>query len=662
MRRLMAVWRPTVAFSVVSLTALFAFFLWDVYQVDLTVTIALGLLLIAGGRYLQSRDAHPPVTDLPVTGLDTVEQAVQSGRETLRLVFDPDVLSIDTRMLGWYRIGLGLVIVGDVLSQVRTFTTLYGSDGIFPYEAVSQSPAYTWGEIAFQTTFPIWEIASGELAAIFILSVLALAGIALAVGFQTRLATLVCFLGLVSVQARNPFMLSIADKILLLVVFWSIFLPLGARYSLDAQYHPESPVETVQSLAGGILLFQVILLYFINGYQKLSVEQGVDLEKQLELLPLLLAAEDMAWAHTQLLSQSLPLELQQFFSVLWTLLLLSSPLLLVATEEKRLWIVAPLIIAHGLMIATFRIGTFPYTMVLVLLLFIQPQSTDRLYRLLPANLLSGDSPAYRRVPPFSPPEKVVGSFYRWQARSISKIGASIADSRVVGWSYRAGVRILTIPLPNRDKLPAIPLSRFAILMLLLGALMTGSMIGFDERQSQLESGDYYMIEQDKSERYTPAAMFGLRQATYSFFTTRPTNVDWIELRVNPPNETHQYEAFNDRHLSLDRAGAVNRPYRLGETHRQLDTYRERFYRDEDTYFLNVARGQYYCNRLNSDTGQYADVNAESFSYIQVEEKYDMATRNTLEGRTHEVDVIIESYDCSKPTGGLEPPLVVTENS
>ena len=66
------------------------------------------------------------------------------------------------------------------------------------------------------------------------------AAMALLLGYRTRLATLISFVLLVSLHNRAPLMLQGGDNLLLLMVFWSIFLPLGARFSMDAaRVHPD---------------------------------------------------------------------------------------------------------------------------------------------------------------------------------------------------------------------------------------------------------------------------------------------------------------------------------------------------------------------------------------------------------------------------------------
>jgi hypothetical protein len=64
-------------------------------------------------------------------------------------------------------------------------------------------------------------------------AIAALVAIALLVGYRTRLATVLLAL-LASLQARNPTLIQGGDNLLLLLLFWGMFLPLGARFAIDA--------------------------------------------------------------------------------------------------------------------------------------------------------------------------------------------------------------------------------------------------------------------------------------------------------------------------------------------------------------------------------------------------------------------------------------------
>ncbi|MGD0900043.1 MAG: HTTM domain-containing protein, partial [Thermoguttaceae bacterium] len=89
------------------------------------------------------------------------------------------------------------------------------------------------------------------------------------VGFHTRLATIVSWVLLCSLQTRMPLGLNGGDLVLRLLLFWGMFLPLGQVWSLDAKHRPpvrnDRPIVSMASMA---ILVQVCLVYWFAGWAK----------------------------------------------------------------------------------------------------------------------------------------------------------------------------------------------------------------------------------------------------------------------------------------------------------------------------------------------------------------------------------------------------------
>jgi hypothetical protein len=644
-----------------SLVTLFVFVLfisWDIFDIDVTVYVASLLLISSIYRYrCRSREAVTWWEEaFPTAQLKGVGERI---KQPLLLVFRGDEVDIDTRLLGTFRIGLGALIAADVISQLRNFGLLYQATGLYPYDMVKFEPAYQWGKLSFQTTFPIWELTSSWLLAGIVFAGMFVSAISLAVGYRTRLSTIGCFLGIVSLQARNPWSLSIADKLLVLTVFWAIFVPLEARYSVDSVLDRGRirPQTTVRSLGTAAILFQLVVLYFVNGWQKLSVEEGILVEKQFDLLPLVLAADEKAWPHAQAASELVPLDILQALSGVWTLLLIVSPLLLTLRGRRRLLVLLPLAGAHMIMAATFRIGTFPFTTLLLLLLFVDTAVVDRFVSFTPS--LDHDRLEMAARDVYGPIEARVRKVDAAASALLSSVGNAayrLLDRRPTRGAYRRACDLIRQLLSSQESVSNSQ-SRWkqvSILLLIVSGLVVTGAAGFQERDRQLETGEYWQVESD-SVRETPAALFGLRQGNYRFFAVRNDNTEWYEVRVQLRNQDRVYDVRNDRYVAPLSSSNVSRPYELGSLHEQFDTYRGRFFRDEHNYLSNVARGRYYCQLINDDgTERYADMEATTISYVRVEEHYNMSTRTTLEGRSYETETLMDSYTCGKPTGGLEP--------
>jgi predicted DCC family thiol-disulfide oxidoreductase YuxK len=134
--------------------------------------------------------------------------------------------SLDLRSLALFRIALASVVLGDLFFRSFDLTAFYTDWGVLPRAALLEkfSPVQRFsihlisGELAFQ-------IALFLLSAIFALMLL--------FGIRTRLAAIVTWFMLVSLQNRTPVILQGGDVYLRLLAFIAIFLPIGALYSVD---------------------------------------------------------------------------------------------------------------------------------------------------------------------------------------------------------------------------------------------------------------------------------------------------------------------------------------------------------------------------------------------------------------------------------------------
>jgi hypothetical protein len=177
--------------------------------------------------------------------------------------------TLDTRSLAAYRIGLGLLLLTDSLLRTRDFTLMFGPEGMLPLAAIAD---YFGGDSTN------WSIACWRDAAWWggaILAAEGLAGLALVAGWQTRPATIVGWVALVSVVRRTAPTTNAGDLWLGCQLFWSMFLPLGERWSLDARQRMSGgaatgagPAVAVRSIASAALVLQLAAVYLGAGLAK----------------------------------------------------------------------------------------------------------------------------------------------------------------------------------------------------------------------------------------------------------------------------------------------------------------------------------------------------------------------------------------------------------
>ncbi len=203
--------------------------------------------------------------------------------------------------------------------------------------------------------------------------------VALILGYRTRLALVLSWLLLASLQARNPMLQYGGDHLLRMLLFWSMFLPLGCYWSIDRlrgvvqQGWPGSHL----SMASAAILLQTFMMYFFaNLFKRNEIWQGGEgmvrvFSNDMFSLPL---------AH-RLLEYPQLLE-QASYVIPWFQLLL--PLMLFVPWETvrfrtlAIFLIAGFNVAIELLLAT---GIFQFVALTGLMLFLPSEFWDRLSRM-----------------------------------------------------------------------------------------------------------------------------------------------------------------------------------------------------------------------------------------------------------------------------------------
>lgn len=279
------------------------------------------------------------------------------------------IFGIDLRTLALFRVAVGAMLIADLGLRARDLKAHYTDDGILPRAALLGdigAPAFSLHLISGAAWI---EGALFVAAALFALSLLA--------GYRTRLSTIVSWVLLLSVQARNPGIAQGADLLLSLLVFWGMFLPLAARFSVDAALdrHVEEAPDSYFSLATMGLLLQSVTVYFFGALMKTNpawIPDGTAVYYALHID--YLATPFGVWL------RQFPVLLHALTYFVWYLelsapILLFSPLLHV---PLRLLALTLLIGMHVGFFLCLEIGIFPFVSIASLLPFIPGKVWDRL--------------------------------------------------------------------------------------------------------------------------------------------------------------------------------------------------------------------------------------------------------------------------------------------
>lgn len=176
--------------------------------------------------------------------------------------------AIDLRSLAALRIALGLILLIDLAARATNLSAHYTDAGVFPRAARIELDAaeaaagrgYHWS---------LHMLSGDRWAQAALFAVAGCFALLLVIGYRTRLSTVASFVLAVSLQSRNPLVIDAGDLILKCLLFWSMFLPLGARASLDRLLSSdEQPREAIPSIATAALLLQVCMIYWSTAAEK----------------------------------------------------------------------------------------------------------------------------------------------------------------------------------------------------------------------------------------------------------------------------------------------------------------------------------------------------------------------------------------------------------
>lgn len=176
-----------------------------------------------------------------------------------------DVLGADGRSLAAFRIALAAIVLIDLAGRATNLRVHYSDEGILPRELLLDGVNdWRWslhlanGSVAFQGV---------------LFGIAAVAALGMLVGYRTRVMTVVVWALVASVQVRNPLVLSGADTLLRVLLFWAMLLPLGAWWSVDRARAeragmPVAATTRFVSVATIGLFLQIAFMYWFTAALK----------------------------------------------------------------------------------------------------------------------------------------------------------------------------------------------------------------------------------------------------------------------------------------------------------------------------------------------------------------------------------------------------------
>ncbi len=177
-----------------------------------------------------------------------------------------EVFGIDYRSLAFFRIALASLILFDLFVRSKELVAHYTDFGILPRGVFIEKFANRfWISIHMINGSAFFQGALFLIAAVF--------AVALLIGYKTRLATIVSWFLLISLQSRNPMILQGGDIFFRMLMFWAMFLPLGEKYSLDALRKQKRVEEkSYFSFGTGGILLQFAFVFIFSALLKTGKE------------------------------------------------------------------------------------------------------------------------------------------------------------------------------------------------------------------------------------------------------------------------------------------------------------------------------------------------------------------------------------------------------
>jgi hypothetical protein len=329
---------------------------------------------------------------------------------------------LDRRSLGAFRIALGIVLLADLIKfRWLNVATFYSDTGIL-VPAVAATP--TVGVLRF-IHGPAWTHLFFAITAI----VYAL----YAVGYRVRLMGVLSLWSLWSIHERSPMLIATDDRAMICLLGWSLFLPIGDRFSVRPRCSEPNPIHSVETV--GIVL-QVAAIYFFNAYPKTgwTWRQGVAISFAL--------LEDL-WAYAPTASW-----LAQFHEFCRSASVVIRPF----EFSLALLVVLPVLNGFTRLLAALLIVCFHWSIFLFISLGFFPLITlSWALLLLPSRFWDASAGGRSAAPASSPSSSWVGDGARWRRASALCAAGLLA---VVIWQNLLHLQIRWIerlgnPLPMR---------------------------------------------------------------------------------------------------------------------------------------------------------------------------------------------------------------------
>lgn len=181
-------------------------------------------------------------------------------RDWNRFFFDPQ----PTRVLGAYRIAIGILTLYSFLLFAKDATTFFSDRGVIAVSTCERMQEREWHSVLAVLRTPAG--VNCTLVALFLVAV------SFTAGFYTRASSILLYILVTSFHERNPLVMNSGDSVLRTMLFFFMFAPAGKSYSVDSIRRRRAGFEPEPTLAAPwaqrMMQIQVAVIYFTTAYAK----------------------------------------------------------------------------------------------------------------------------------------------------------------------------------------------------------------------------------------------------------------------------------------------------------------------------------------------------------------------------------------------------------
>jgi hypothetical protein len=282
------------------------------------------------------------------------------GAAWQRFWFEPE----ETSTLALVRIAFGALVLVWAVTLTHDASSFFSGSGILPESGYDGRPSAVWS---------LLDLTDSGLAVGLVVAGLSIASLFLIAGLYTRLAAVVVFVLLVSLERRNPFVFNSGDGLLKVIAFYMVLAPAGASLSLDRWRRArdafwEFPSREPWPLR--LMQVQLSILYLATVWTKLSGTTwndgtAISYAARLEDLTRFDLPHSIATS-----------ELVVNLMTYGTLALEVAIGILVWNRRLRPWVLGLGVFLHLAIDLTMRVGFFSYAVFVLYLAFLPPEAVS----------------------------------------------------------------------------------------------------------------------------------------------------------------------------------------------------------------------------------------------------------------------------------------------